>query len=240
MKRSLLLIGLLALLIKPISAAQSTIVESEGSACMGEDKSRKQTEQVALIDAKKKAVELASTHIHSETDVKNFALEKDLLSAYANADVKVVKVLNQTWYKDASYGDCYRIKIQAEIIPTTRSINTTSSDTDRKLAYDLQEHCSKQAQSFVDNFQMGNQQYNFNSHYSSRLNKCFVLIELFIDDSDKDIYQVYLYDAIEKKPYGKYAWKFPANSMPLICEILNTRCKTKDEFDDFVKKYMDE
>lgn len=61
--RILLAVLMLIVLIKPAYAAQSTITESEGTACMGDDKSRKQTEQAALADAKKKAVEFTSTYI---------------------------------------------------------------------------------------------------------------------------------------------------------------------------------
>jgi hypothetical protein len=37
-------------------AIQSTITDADGYACMGEDKSRKQTEQSAMADAKRNAV----------------------------------------------------------------------------------------------------------------------------------------------------------------------------------------
>jgi hypothetical protein len=88
-----------SLIGKPIQAAQSSIADAEGSACMGDDKSRKQTEQAALNDAKKKAVEFVSTLIRSETSVKNFELDKDLLSSYANAEVKVIKELKKIGIK---------------------------------------------------------------------------------------------------------------------------------------------
>ncbi len=102
--------------------AQSTITEAEGYACMGYDKSRKQTEEEALTNAQRKAVEFASTYIKSETQVKNFQLEKDLIDAYANASVKIVQVLEKGWHKDASAGDCFRMKIRAEVIPDEKSM----------------------------------------------------------------------------------------------------------------------
>jgi hypothetical protein len=106
----LLAVLVLMVFLKPVYAAQSTITESEGTACMGDDKSRKQTEQAALTDAKKRAVEFASTYIKSETEVKNFVVEKDLLAAYAHADVKIIQELEKSWYKDASSGDCYKVR----------------------------------------------------------------------------------------------------------------------------------
>jgi hypothetical protein len=103
-------------------AAQSTITESEGYACMGEDKSRKQTEQAAMADAKRKAIEKVSSYIKSETHIKDFELEKDLVSAYSNAAVKVIHEIEKAWYKDAQLGDCYKAKIKAEVIPDEKAM----------------------------------------------------------------------------------------------------------------------
>ena len=89
---------------------------------MGDDKSRKQTEDAALTDAKKKAVEFVSTYIKSETEVKNFALEKDLLSAYAHAEVKLLQEPTKEWYNDPNSGNCLKINIKAEVVPDTTAM----------------------------------------------------------------------------------------------------------------------
>jgi len=122
MKKILIVLVLSLLVISNLYAVQSTITESEGYACMGEDKSKKQTEQTALADAKKKAIEQVSTYIKSETHVKNFEFEKDLTSAYSNATVKVIQEIGKGWYKDSSAGDCYKVKIKAEVIPDEKAI----------------------------------------------------------------------------------------------------------------------
>jgi hypothetical protein len=103
--------------MNPVHAAQSKIAEAEGTACMGDDRSRKQTEDHALTDAKRNAVEFVSTYVRSETEVKNFVLEKDLLTAYAQAEVKIIQMLSKEWYKDPNSGDCLKLKIKAEVIP---------------------------------------------------------------------------------------------------------------------------
>lgn len=103
-------------------AAQSVIVDTEGYACMGEDKSRKKTEQTAFTDSKRKATEQACTYIESETQVKDAMLEKDLLSAYANAQVKVIQELVKEWYKDSGLGDCYRVKLKVEVVPDEKKM----------------------------------------------------------------------------------------------------------------------
>jgi hypothetical protein len=108
--------------IKSAYAVQSTITEAEGYSCMGDDKSRKQTEQAAMIDAKKNAAEYTSTYIKSEIQIKDFVLQKDLVTAYTNAEVVVIEDLDKGWYKDPSAGDCYKIKIKAEVVPDQKAM----------------------------------------------------------------------------------------------------------------------
>ena len=126
MKKIFFVLILSILMASNLYAAQSTITESEGYACMGEDKSKKQTEQAAMTDAKKKAIEFISSYVTTESQVKNFQLEKDLVSAYSNATVKVIQEIEKGWYKDASSGDCYRVKIKAEVIPDENAMDKIS------------------------------------------------------------------------------------------------------------------
>jgi len=93
-------------------ASQSTITEAAGYACMGEDRSRRQTERAALEAAKRNAIEFASTYMTSETHIKDFELEKDLVSAYANATVK------------------FGVKIKVEVIPDKKAMEKVSKTKD--------------------------------------------------------------------------------------------------------------
>jgi hypothetical protein len=114
---------LISLLIaQPLPAAQSTITEGEGYACMGVDKSKKQTEREAMDEARRSAVERAVTYVKSSTEVKDYQVVKDLLEAYAAAKVKIVEELQKGWYRDAAAGDCYSIRIKAEVIPDEKAI----------------------------------------------------------------------------------------------------------------------
>lgn len=106
----------------PLYAAQSTIKIAEGSACMGDDKSRKQTETAAMADAKRNAIESVQTYVSSATEVKDFVLQKDLVSAYANATVVVDEELEKGWYKNPAQGDCYKIKIKTQVIPDEKAM----------------------------------------------------------------------------------------------------------------------
>lgn len=126
MKNIVLATLLLLTLTSTLHASQSVITETESSACMGDDKSRKETEQLANKEATRLAAEYAATYIKSETHVKDSALESDLISAYSNAKVKVLQVLEKGWYKDQSSGECYKIKLKVEVIPNLKAISKAS------------------------------------------------------------------------------------------------------------------
>jgi hypothetical protein len=130
MKKTFLVLFLFICISFPLYAGQSTIVDVEGNACMGDDKSRKQTEQAAMADAKRNAAERAMTYLKSETKIKDFAVEKDLIDAYSHAAVKVVQELDKSWFKDAAAGDCYRIKIKAEVVPDDEAMKKTAQIKD--------------------------------------------------------------------------------------------------------------
>ncbi len=103
-------------------AQQSSITEADGYSCMGVDYSKKQTEQLALQDAKRQAMEFSKTYIESTTEMENFSLKRDLVESFAKAEVQVLEILQARW-DDPSTGDCYQIKIQAEVIPSPEAYN---------------------------------------------------------------------------------------------------------------------
>ena len=75
MKKIFFVLILSIFMTSNLYASQSTITESEGYACMGDDKSRKETEQAAMTDAKKRAIEFVSSYVTTESHVKNFQLD---------------------------------------------------------------------------------------------------------------------------------------------------------------------
>lgn len=109
-------------------SAQTTITEVEGYSCMGEEKSRKQTKQEALVNAKRKAVEDTLTYIKNKTETKNFKLKKDTIEAYSKADVKVLQRKELGWYKDEHSGDCFKVLIKAEIVPDEKEMQKVRQD----------------------------------------------------------------------------------------------------------------
>ncbi len=98
-------------------AGTSTLTAADGYACMGDDKSRKQTEAEALANARRNAVEFAAVHIRSQAEYRDTLLQKDLLQAFAAGSATILEVIESGWYQDPRSGDCYRLKVRAEVVP---------------------------------------------------------------------------------------------------------------------------
>jgi hypothetical protein len=109
-------------------AAQSAITEAEGYSCAGDDKSRKQTELEAMSEVKRIAVENAVAYVKSETKIKDYQIEKDVVEAYSHATVKVIEIQERNWYKDERSGDCYKVKIKAEVIPDEKAMSALTAN----------------------------------------------------------------------------------------------------------------
>lgn len=90
---------------------KSFTTEAEGSACMGDDKSRKQTEEVARNEASRRAAEQAATQVRSQSRVSIGTLEEDVIKIIATGKVRIIEVLESTWDKDG----CYKYRIRAEV-----------------------------------------------------------------------------------------------------------------------------
>lgn len=109
-------------------AAQSVVIEATGTASMGDTKSRKDTMDEAKSNAKRNAGENAMTFISSETTVKDFVLEKDLVEAFSQALVKVLEEVKGEWIKDDIMGESYRITLKVEVTPKEMTAKPTKSE----------------------------------------------------------------------------------------------------------------
>jgi hypothetical protein len=121
---------------------------------------------------------------------------------------------------------------------------TCTADTNR-VDYDLQERCGKNAAEYVKK-QYGDASYV--NHYNKNLNKCFVLID-YQEGADSVFSSVFcdgkgdqvtlLKDVHENKQFGIFAicnisWKVCA------CNKFNEICKSREEWDQFIKPFMEE
>jgi hypothetical protein len=86
------------------------------------------------------------------------------------------------------------------------------------------------------------QHSDYQSHYNTKLNKCLIKIESTFFDSGHITTSALLMDAFEQRVYASYIWASPqVNSCDLVPNSQDKRtCSSKDEFDAFVAKYMEE
>lgn len=105
---------------------------------------------------------------------------------------------------------------------------------------DLQTKCAEQAQIFFNNKKANIDTWDYQNHYNVTQNKCFILItETFFDKSG---ISETLYDIFENKEYanGNFGkdglWK-PANYCNFIDQTKD--CKSINDFNEFVKNYME-
>ena len=98
MKTGMILLGItMTMLLVTLSpAAEPTVVTAEGKYVMGDLDSKKDARMLALMEAKRIALEKAGTYIESSTEVKDFSLTKDQISTLA-AGVMSAEILKEDW-----------------------------------------------------------------------------------------------------------------------------------------------
>jgi len=81
------------------------------------------------------------------------------------------------------------------------------------------------------------------SHYNKKLNKCLILVDQMYQHNGETSTTAQLFDAFERRVLAKYTLNLENNS--LDCKLTPTldqreNCSSKNEFDAFVEKYMEE
>jgi hypothetical protein len=99
-----------AVSVVPDEERRSVIQEADGYANIGEDQTMSQMREIAFTNAKRRVLEKAKTRITSETKIKDFQLEYDVVISKAEGDVTILEE------KDHSIQDNrYHVWIKAEV-----------------------------------------------------------------------------------------------------------------------------
>src|SRR5437016_13807568 len=93
---------LLCLLSVSNADAEIRTITATGEYRMGDNDSRSDAKRLALLDAKRLALEQAGTYIESITEVENFDLSKEEIRAYTAGIVEVVEQPTRTTMEGAT------------------------------------------------------------------------------------------------------------------------------------------
>jgi len=95
-QKTLFVLFLILLLTPTAALAEPSVVVCEGKYVMGDLDSKKDAKALALMEAKRMAMEKAGTYLESSTEVRDFTLSKDQIQTLT-AGVMSVEVLDEKW-----------------------------------------------------------------------------------------------------------------------------------------------
>src|SRR5262245_37904464 len=127
-------------------------------------------------------------------------------------------------------------------------VSTQISAQPNKELYELRERCGKRAEELFRREYSSlspvakSIMFNYESHYSARLNKCLFL-EIAMSYSagrltrSKDMR---LFDINDNKEYGIYLDGICDGCGPMICYVQDKVCRSESEWQQLVKPFMDD
>jgi hypothetical protein len=124
------------------------------------------------------------------------------------------------------------------------SIDLTSKSAAEIL--ELENKCSAAASGFFKENGFDPKNCGFQNHYNSKLNKCFINIKSAKIGEDGHLtFHRQLYDVYSRKKYGEYSWKSEEGKnfweiKPSTCFALDESCHAIEDYEIFVKAYMEE
>ena len=84
----------------------------------------------------------------------------------------------------------------------------------------------------------GHTVFNYENHYSARLNKCFFL-EIAVSHKPTNSKIMRLFDLNENKEYGTFV-SGPTESTPLACVVRGNTCRSESEWRQLLKSFMED
>jgi hypothetical protein len=119
-----------------------------------------------------------------------------------------------------------------------------------KDLYELQERCGKRAEEvFTRTYKRWEESdgrsvfFDFENHYSPRLNKCFFLLTNTIYQMQGGLPQgqpsktIWLFDLNDNRQYGTIA---EAQGTTFTCELRGKQCRSEQEWRELIKPFMED
>jgi hypothetical protein len=121
--------------------------------------------------------------------------------------------------------------------------------------YDLQAKCGKDARAWFNaNWSRDKDTalLDFTNHYNKADNKCYILVDYHYnsnlagaggsswtnDVELSDIYENVKHGSLGENHYTYFKPSLSASNEVIVCEMRGKKCKTVEEFDNFIRPYM--
>ena len=152
------------------------------------------------------------------------------------------------------------VKKNSQLRGEVEQLTKKLTDKSRLEGLQLQEKCAEQAKKVFNEFVSKNAPQkldldldNYQSHYNTKLGKCFVHIRstrMFNQPGPVTMsINRFLMDAYEQKVYAGYSWmsrldKKSSEVPPITCNLIASSgsaqiCKSEDEYNAFVATYIE-
>jgi len=151
---------------------------------------------------------------------------------------KIKKLENYDDRKNVLYEETYQNSEWTEITPESKldeihkNICATTGNQEKTSA--LKKQCEKASEEWIaaDQKKFFSDKLNHQSHYNTKLNKCFILINY----PQKQL--KVLREINDNKVYGSFRAK--KDGTAVICNALEKTCNSEEEWNALVKPYMEE
>lgn len=131
-------------------------------------------------------------------------------------------------------------------LPGQQISSTKSLPKSAVEVVELENRCFEAANEFFKENGFDPKNSGFRNHYNKKLNKCFIDIKSAkVDNEGRLSFHRAIYDVYNRKMYGEYLWKPEKDKnywevKPTACLMLDKSCNAIEEYEGFVKEYMEE
>lgn len=131
-------------------------------------------------------------------------------------------------------------------LPRSQKYSVESASKSPAEIIELKNNCFAAASNFFKENGFDSKDCTFQNHYNNKLNKCFINIKSARMGEDGHLsFHKALYDVYDRKMYGEYSWKPEGGKnyweiKPTTCFVLDKSCQAIEDYENFVKTYMEE
>jgi hypothetical protein len=133
------------------------------------------------------------------------------------------------------------------VLPAIQKQRTDAQVTATK--WEQEQQCAKSAADFFNgsNWTQSNVSSGYDNHFDHKLNKCFILVKTWSSQGGSFFFGRLLMDVNggTQSALATYSKQVPSGVAeymvkPFVCTMLDRYCHTDEEFDAFVKPYMEQ